>query len=276
MNGRAVPGLALVALLLAGCAAPVKGPAVEPPAPPPTAGAPAVAVPAAPAPPAASLAEFERRQRAAAESAAQQGQWFEAAWAWDVVLALRPDDAEAAKRRAQAAANGEAAAAERLQRARQSRQRGDTEAAARLYLEVLALVPGDTEAAEAMRAIERDRVLRQHRRAVARSPAPKPTDGGAPPQGDLEHAAMMAAQGEIEGAIALLRPIVDDGRRKEPAAAAMLADLYWRQAEKLAATDRAAAIVVLQRLLLLQPKNAAAQARLRQLRELNARSSTAP
>lgn len=257
---------ALVVAWLAGCASvppPVEpGPVTPAPAPP------ATPAPSAPPP---DLAAFEMQQRQAAEAAARQGRWTDAQWAWDVVIALQPKDADAAARRAQAAAAGQAAAAERLQRARQAQQRGDLDAAARAYLDVLALAPEQAEAAEALRAIERERVRRSPSRPFARAPAAKPppasveTDARGVADSELEHASMLATQGEIDAAIALLQP-TQEGRRKDPAAAALLGDLYWRQAERLLPTDRAGAIAALERCLRVQPRHAQARARLRELR----------
>jgi hypothetical protein len=110
---------------------------------------------------------FQQQHRAAA-AAEQRGQWTQVLWHLDVLLALapampncsaaapRPNKPPSRRRRAQ-------------QRARQARARGDHESATRLYLELLSLAPGDAEAAEALRALERERVKRQHLGQLSRN-----------------------------------------------------------------------------------------------------------
>ncbi len=244
--------LGSVAALLAGCASQVPPP---PPAPP------AERVTPAPDPRARSLAELESRQRDAADAAARQGRWADALWALDVLRALRPDDGDLSARRAQALTNAQAGSADRVQRARQALQRSDTDGATRLFLEALTLAPGQPDAAEGLRAIERDRVRRQHLGQLSRNvlnrrgsiePMPinaRSSAAGGPSGGErneIEHASLLAAQGEFDGAIALLKPLVDD-RRGAAAARSLLADMYCRQAETLAPSDRVAALAAAQR-----------------------------
>lgn len=69
---------------------------------------------------------------------------------------------------------------------------------------------------------------------------------------DVEHAAMLSRQGEVDAAIALLQPVAT-ARRSDPAARALMADLYVQQADRLAATDRAAAISALENSLRFAP-----------------------
>jgi hypothetical protein len=219
-----------------------------------------------------SLAAFERQQRDAAEAAARQGRWIDAIWAWDIVLALAPGDSEAAQRRTQAQDAINAALPERLARARVARSRGDIDAAARAYLEVLALAPDHAMAADALREIERERVRRyqlgQPSRAVMARRAPANNTNHAPTveeRTEIEHASMLAGQGEINGAIATLQPLAA-ARRGSATLRALLADLYLRQAEQLAATNRAAAITALERSLQADPSQQQAAQLLRRLR----------
>lgn len=267
--------ISLVLMALAGCATqrmPVATPAL-------------IAQEAAVAAGNTGLAELASRQRLAAETAERQGQWAEAVWAWDVLLALAPQDAELAKRRSSAKATIEAAVNERLPRARMAIQRGDTEAALRLFLEMLALVPGQPEASQALRKLERERVTRQNlgqlsRNAMVRrdsenaavttpatpgnaGPATSGAGGGAG-RNELEHASLLAVQGEHAAAIAVLVPVVAQ-TPVDPAAKSLLADLYYRQAEAAAGSNRAAAITSLQRSLQLDPSHARAAIRLKQL-----------
>ncbi len=268
-------------LTLAGCTTPT-------PSPVPPSVAPVAADPEPEPYTAGALGAFQARQREAAEAAMRGGQWADALWALDVLLALRPGDAALAEQRAQAERAATAAAAVRLQRARQAQQRGDADAATRLYLEALALTPGDAAAAQALRQIERERVRRQHlgqlsrntlaRRSASESTmaAPLPTPGGSaagpaaastasnPPgslpnseRNEVEHASMLAAQGEVDAAIAVLRPLAL-ARRPDPMARRLLADLYVRQAEALLPVDRAGALAALERSLQADPSQSRA------------------
>ncbi len=237
------------------------------------------------------LAELAAKQRLAAETAERQGQWADAMWAWDVLLALAPQDAELAKRRGSAQATIEAAVNERLPRARLATQRGDAETAFRLFLEILALVPGQPEAGQALRKLERERVTRQNlgqlsRNALLRkdpdisavatpaapgnasAPATSNAGGGAG-RNELEHASLLAAQGEHAAAIAVLAAVVTQ-TPVDPAVKSLLADLYYRQAEAAAGSNRAAAITSLQRSLQLDPAHARAAIRLKQLQATKA------
>lgn len=257
---------------LAGCASKGPGTATEPEpvTPPPaavTADAPALPWPA-----------FRQQHGVAADEAEQRGQWSQALWHLDVLLALAPDDADLQRRRASAQQAAQQAAVDRLQRARQARARGDAEAATRLYLEVLSVAHGDAEAADALRALERERVKRQHlgqlsRNTLNRRAGPEPTmssnnpaattSGGAD-RNELEHASLLAGQGDIEAAIAVLRPLVN-ARRADPAVRRLLGDLYVRQAEALLPARRDAAMAALERALQADPSNARAAARLKEL-----------
>jgi hypothetical protein len=97
---------------------------------------------------------------------------------------------------------------------------------------------------------------------AAKAPARKPRAGGI--SVDLEHASLLAGQGEIDAAIALLQPAAGT-QRLDAEARAMLADLYVKQADRLAASDRPAALRALRQSLRTVPGHAAAAARLRQL-----------
>ena len=225
----------------------------------PSATAPA---PASQQSPEASLGAFEQRQRDAAKLASQQGRWVEAIWAWDVVLALRPNDAAARAERDAAQATATGIAADRLARARQARQRGDNDGAVKLYLEALAVAPDDPVAADALRDIERAKT----RRGSASAARTAQTAQRGSPNGDrndFEHASILASQGEFESAIALLAPQTND-----PRARSMLADIYWRQAQRLEAKDRAGAITALRRCLQLDPSHKLAADKLKNLTTL--------
>jgi tetratricopeptide (TPR) repeat protein len=265
-------------VLLAGCASKAPAPATE--------AAPKTEPPVAVAPPTpdAAWSTFQQQHRAAADAAEQRGQWAQVLWHLDVLLALTPADAELQRRRTLAEQAAQAAAAERQQRARQARARGDHESATRLYLEQLSLMPGDTDAAEALRSLERERVKRQHlgqlsrntltRRMGAEPAMPAnnmPAVGtGGTDRNELEHASLLASQGELDGAIAVLKALVNV-RRPDPAVRRLLADLYVRQADSLLPTRRDAAIAALERAVQADPTHPRAVAR---LKELSANATT--
>lgn len=266
-HGFLGPGT-LLALVLAGCASAPPGPHSQ------------MAAGADVRPPSRGedgLDSFERRQRALAETAAQQRRWADAVWAWDVVLALNPGDATAKERRAKAQLQADEVAADRKVRAQQAAQRGDVDAAMRLYLEALAQAPGDRASADALRELERQRTRRGNvlgYRSPGLNLARRPNDGGwmLLPQAtatngrnELEHASLLASQGELDAAIAMLQPLAS-ARRADPAVRGRLADLYWRKAEQMASQDPKAAIQALELCLQWAPNHAQAKARLKALR----------
>ncbi|MDZ7591872.1 MAG: hypothetical protein U5L05_14590 [Rubrivivax sp.] len=225
---------------------------------------------------AGALSAFERQHRQMAAQAASQGRWADAQAAWDVVLALSPQDGEALMRRREAVAAAAAGVAERLPRARQAQRKGDLEGASRLYLEVLALDPRHADAAAALRAIESERMRRSRSIVASRlpayrsPPAPAPMPAAGAVRSDVEHAAMLSRQGEVDAAIALLQPVAT-APRPDPAARALMADLYVQQADRLAATDRAAAILALENSLRFAPGHPVATRQIRALRQAEGR-----
>ena len=226
--------------------------------------------PTVPDGPVAGVRAYEQRQRAAAGAAAREGRWGDAVWAWDIVLALSPQDADAQKGRQTALAQIQSQVAERLPQAKAARARGQVDLASRLYLEVLALAPGQLEAANALRAIERDRARRQAVGSFARAMVP-PDAGRSETQGhaaagrpDLEHASLLAGQGDVDAAIALLLP-TPASRPVDAASRKLLAELLLKRADTLAASNPAAAIESVRQSLRWQPGNAPARTRLQQL-----------
>jgi tetratricopeptide (TPR) repeat protein len=241
-------------------------PAAAPPPPPPPAPAPAPDWRDA-------VTAFEKKEREAARAAQREGRYVDARNSWDVVLALQPGDAEASAGREHSGRSATEAAASLLSRARQAQARGDVEGAMRLYVETLSLDPAQSAAATALRGLEHERARRVTRQAFARAPTPRPMS---PPmqaeRNTLEHASLLAAEGEIDAAIAILTPLVRDAR-SDPAARARLADLRVRRAEMLAPTNRAAAVTEAEQALRIQPGHAGAMQLLQRLRAL---SGTAP
>ena len=260
LHRRTTTALAgLVMLFIAGCAS------VAPPAPPP---------PPAPAPvPAPSpswrdaVTAFEKEQRESARAAQRAGRYVDAQRSWDVVLFLQPDDAEAAAGREQSGRSATETATGLVSRARQAQSRGDAEGAMRLYVEALSLDPTQTAAADALRNLEHDRARRVTRQTFARVPTPSPRPMPAE-RNALEHASLLAAEGDVDGAIALLAPLVQDAR-SDPAARARLADLRVRRAETLAPTNRAAAVSEAEQALRIQPGHEGATQLLQRLRATN-------
>lgn len=226
--------------------------------------------------PASPHAAFEQKQRDRAVALAHDGRLAEAANAWEVLSLLRPDVSDYRERLADTRRQIDAAVAERWQRAGAASRRGDAEAAVAGYLGVLALQPGHVQAADALRAFERERVRRSHlgklsrltltRRAISDGEmAPAPAVSRSDPGNEIEHASMLAGQGEFDEAIALLERRLSTNPRDD-AARRLLADLYVQKVQAQPGLDAAVATRSLERSLKLDPSNAAAKTRLAQLR----------
>lgn len=215
---------------------------------------------------------FERKQRERALWLTRQGRLAEAAVAWEVLTVLRPDVADYRERLAETRRQADAAVAERLPRAVQAQKRGELDAASQQYLAILTLQPEQPQAAEGLRAIERERNRRNYlgkysrttltRRSMA--DATMPTTG-APESNELEHASILASQGDVDDAIAVLERRVTADRRDD-AARQLLADVYFQKADGLASRDRKAAIAALERCLRLDPGHSRAAALQKQLK----------
>jgi len=223
---------------------------------------------------------FERKQRERAQLLARQGRLGEAVLAWEVVTVLRPDSVEYRERLAELRKQVDAAASERLQRGAAAQQRGELDAATQQYLAALALQPDQAQPAEALRSIERERNKRNFlgkysrltltRRSMADATMPP----AAPESNELEHASILASQGDIDDAIAVLEKRVAADRRDD-AARQLLADVYFQKGEKLAARDKKGAIVALEKCVRLDPAHTRAAALLKQLRAVPASAAAA-
>lgn len=260
MKGGAV---AAVAVGLAACAAPPPAPLAAPDAAArPTAAADDVA-----------LRRFQRIQLDRAEAAEGQGRLADAHVAYEVLALLQPDGAHAAKA-AQLGQRIDAEVALRMARAEAAQRRGDHEQAAQLYLEVLTLAPAHAGAAGALRQLERERNRRQFvgkfsrqtltRRAAADAEmngSDEPSASGAT-RNQLEHATLLARQGDVEAAIALLR---ETGRPADGPSKALLADLYVQRAEAQFAREPQAALVAVTAALAIDPAHPGARALARRL-----------
>lgn len=268
--GDGAVGFGCVALLcaaLVGCAS--APPAEETAAP----GEVAASSSAPPAP----QSSYEQQQRDRALAFARQKRLADAAIAWELLTVLRPDLPDYRERLAETQRQIEAAVAERAPRAAQAAQRGEIDNATQLYLAILALQPLNEPAAEALRGLERERNKRNYlgkfsrstltRRAMADAEMPANVSagsGGLAGRNDVEHAALLAGDGEFDDAIGLLeRRLGLDP--KDIAARRLLADVYYRKAESLLPRDRPAAITALEKGARTYPAEPRAANRLKQL-----------
>ncbi|WP_431257427.1 hypothetical protein ACQ86G_22675 [Roseateles chitinivorans] len=247
---------------------------------------------------------FELAQVQRAQEQGKDGQLADAAWTWEALTVLRPDNAGYRDSLAATRQQIDAGVAERLDKAKAAHKRGDLDGATTQYLSALSLQPDNEPAADALRGLEKERNQKSYlgkparvtlRKAapapVAAKPAapakaqaatsgapakePAPAVAAGPDRNELEHIAMLSAQGEVDEPIRLLEKRAPQDRN-DPSAKRLLADLYVRKAEKLAAIDRSGAIVVLQKCLRVDPKNARATAMMRQLIDESAAKSSAP
>ncbi|HEX6708675.1 MAG TPA: hypothetical protein VF169_28315 [Albitalea sp.] len=223
---------------------------------------------------------FEQRLRDRALSQGRQGRLAEAVLSWEILNVLRPERPEYRERLDETRRLIAVAVPERMQRGAQAQRRGELDLATTQYLAALALQPDQPQAAEALRQIERERNKRSYlgkpsRVTLTRRATAEAQMAAVPPdRNDLEHAAMLATQGEFDDAIVLLeRQLVAD--RRDATACQMLADMYFQKAEKIAPRDKAGAIASLEKSLRLDGSNTRAAARLRQLKNGGA-STVAP
>lgn len=218
--------LVAVAVLAAGCAVSPMAPPADPPGPQ-EARAPLPAAPGATA--------FEQRLRERARVQQREGRLAEAEQSWEILAALRPSAGEYRERLAETRRQIQAAVPERMQRAQQAWKRGEIDTASQHFLGVLALQPDHAQAADALRTIQRDRnrslylgklsriTLTRQGAAAGTLKAPRPAAGGT--SNDVEHAAMLRTQGELDAAIAVLeRHVAANGGDAQ--ACRMLAEMH--------------------------------------------------
>ena len=228
-------------------------------------------VPASPHP------TFEQRQQDRATSLARQGRLADAAVAWEVLTVLRPDVSIYRERLDEVQRQIDSTVAERLPRAAQAASSGEIDGAMELYLGVLAVDPSHAKAADALRALERERVRRnfvgKYTRYTLTRRAIKDGEMKSVPKleerNELEHASMLAGQGDFDDAIALLEQRVKSNPR-EQATKRLLADLYFQKVQTQPGLDKTAAIRDLERSVRLDPTHAPAKALLWQLKTANA------
>jgi len=193
--------------------------------------------------PRGGVAAFEQRWRERALSQGRQGRLAEAALSWEVLVALRPDVKDYDELLRQTRRLIDEAVPDRMQRAAQAIKRGDLDAAGALYLSVLALKPDHEAAADALRGIERERNRRSYLgknsgQVIARRTAPSSSAAAVLDRNDIEHAAMLGTQGEVDAAISLLEAHLAIDKR-DAAACRLLARMYAQKAGKQSITGNA-------------------------------------
>lgn len=228
-----------------------------------------------------SIDRFEAQQRQHAEQHARQGRLAEAALAWEVLTLLRPSRTDYRERLAEAHAAIDKAVGQRVAKATAAQQRGDTQGAERAWFEVLAVDPNHGAAAHALREIEKERNRASvvgrfaqppgltSRNGSAAAPAPRSRTPErtmtTPGQRNLiEHASIMASQGELGAAIAMLSDPASVGTQ-DVQARQLLARLLVQRADAQSPSQREAAVADLEQALKLNPKLDAARIRLQQL-----------
>lgn len=223
---------------------------------------------------------FEQATLANVQAQLQQGHLAEAATSWEVLSVLRPDKPAYAQQLAQTRTQITRKVNEQLPAARQAQQRGALDEASQRFLAILALQPDHAIAAQALRDIEQQRnkqryLGRYSRLTLAKAPSGKQTALGT--QGNqaantmlsaernaLEHAALLAGQGEFDDAITLLKQDLA-ARPRDTATTSLLADVYYRQALSLEDKDKPGALAALRQCLRLEPGHAQARRKLAQL-----------
>lgn len=220
---------------------------------------------------------FEQTTLSEAQAHMQQGHLAEAALSWEVLSVLRPANPTYARQLTQTRDLIAHKVAEQLPAARQARQRGALEEASQRYLDILALQPDHALAAQALREIEQQRnkqlyLGRYARLTLAKAASSKQMAQGkqaanttlAAERNALEHASLLAGQGEFDDAITLLQQELAI-RPKDAATTALLADVYFRQAATLENRDKPAAVAALRQCLRLAPAHTEARRKLAQL-----------
>jgi tetratricopeptide (TPR) repeat protein len=199
MSVRLRLGSSMFGCLLAAACAPV--PVVEKPVAPPA---------AAEVPEDTTIENFERRHADRARNFARQGRWAEAAYAWEVLVLLRPENAAYRKGLDDARGQIRQMTGERIEKAEAARKSGDARQAEQLYLRVLALDADHAGAIDGLRALEKERSARLNHSRVARANgqtmrAPKPAAPVAyVERRDLDYGVMLFHQGDYGASLATL------------------------------------------------------------------------
>jgi tetratricopeptide (TPR) repeat protein len=222
---------------------------------------------------------FEQQLLERARRHTSQGMLAEASTEWELLTLLRPDQATYASNLTQARAQIEQRATELGRAARQAQQKGALDEAAQRYLALLAIKPADTTAADALRTIERERVKREVLGRYARqtiparaasskamtAPMASSPNAMVSERNELEHASLLAGQGDFDDAVALLNQRLKT-TPSDSVAKALLADVYYRKGTGLTASNKTAAIAAVEDCLRLDPKHTGARKGLAQLK----------
>ncbi len=215
-----------------------------------------------------------------ARHAEAQGRWAQALLAWEVHALLSPGQTSATQNLQRVRRLIDTRVTEAMSRAADERRKGDLDRAGRTYLQVLSLAPEHQPAMDALRVLERERATRSQPNRFARNAMSLPSVSGAAAGRDgpespsrpstpadsnlIEHASIMASQGELDSAIALLKTPAQ-APRADPALRRQLAELYFRRAEGLMPLQPGPAAAALNECLRLDPTHAGARARLKEL-----------
>ncbi|MBS0447970.1 MAG: hypothetical protein JSR59_18695 [Proteobacteria bacterium] len=179
----------------------------------------------------------------------RQGRLADAAIRWELLALLDPQASSYRDRLAEVRRQIDAGVAEHQQRAAQAARRGDDATAQREHLAALALDPGQASSADALRALERDRLRREQLGRPSslvitrRSAGAAEMDRGLELDSELEQASLLADRGDYREARALLAGLVASNPRS-PRLRAALADLDARlglSAKTVASTSAASA-----------------------------------
>lgn len=212
-----------------------------------------------------------------ARQAETRGLWAEAVLTWEALTLLQPDSHGPRAGLAAARQQRDTLLAERLAQAETLRRKGDSDAAAQQLLEALALDPAHGAAADTLRTLERERNRRTlvgrfsrnvltKRAAAAGEMQLSEAGGESARQANslLEHSTMLARQGDVDGAIQMLRAA--PASRGDAAHKALLANLYVQKAEaQLRQRQPEAARATAQAALALDKQHAGALALLQRL-----------
>ena len=105
---------------------------------------------------------FEHNHREKALTLQQQRRWAGAAVEWDILVLLRPENAEYQTRLRDVKARIAKGVEEDLKSAEEARQHGDLQEASRSYLKALSLDPSNRAAVDALRKLQQE----VHRRSL--------------------------------------------------------------------------------------------------------------
>jgi tetratricopeptide (TPR) repeat protein len=170
--------------------------------PPPVSPSPGIVLQPAPYP------AFETAQRDKALSFTQQERWADAAIAWEILMLLRPENAEYRDRLHDVQARIASGIEQHLSAATEARNRGDIPQAALAGLKALSLEPANPRAIAVVQELEHEAQRRKLDSRVARVTVAKDASPGRAASNaehrDLEFAVLLYHQGDYAGSIKTL------------------------------------------------------------------------